>query len=180
MDVVSNANSAHEHNLSPFWNASKAVLRGHIISYIATYKNTLTPSFTPFYMSLYTDSQDSQAIPQGREFLCKIQLTTVSDDNLQLLNVDISDLEVRNTIKGLALEKAPGPDRFTSEFYKIILDHIDSHLTRYYNSILSSGTLRQEEKMPYIKVLPEPGNDPLCPESYLPMFCLFCISTQAA
>lgn len=62
-------------------------------------------SFHPIklFMSLYTDTQDPQAIQQGRDF--KIQLPTATDNNLQVLNTDISDLKVCNTIKGLTLGK---------------------------------------------------------------------------
>lgn len=77
-----------------------------------------------------------------------------------------SETLVRNTAVQLAFGKAPGPDGFAGEFYKTLSYQISALLAQYYNSVLTSDNLRPETKNAFIKVLPEPGKDPLCPGSY--------------
>lgn len=97
-----------------------------------------------------------------------MKLPTATPDQIQSLNAEIYYTEVCNTIRGSALGKAQGPDEFSSEFNKILVDQVSIPLAQY-KSILNTGTLCPETKNVFIKVLPKSGKDPLCPGSYQPI-----------
>lgn len=84
-----------------------------------------------YYASLYSDDHYPQATDQGKAFLHGVQLPLASPEQLQLLNADISEEEVQNTIRGLSSGKAPGPDGFSGEFYKTLLDQVSAPLAQY-------------------------------------------------
>lgn len=80
--------------------------------------------FQDFYRTLYTYQRDESNREAGMKFLSRVRLPVASPDMLGLLNADITDFEIQLTIKKLGLGKAPGPDGYTSEFYKLLREQI--------------------------------------------------------
>lgn len=125
--------------------------------------------FQDYYRSLYFDHSEPDSVEQGVSFLDRVRLPTAGDEHRELLNKEISEIEILQTIKGLGLGKAPGPDGFSGEFYKTLQAQVSPTLVLYYNAILESGGIRPESKNAFIKLLPKPGRDPLQPGSYRPI-----------
>ena len=65
-----------------------------------------------------------------------IELHGVSD----ILEVDIMQPEVLDAIRALKNNKAPGPDRFSGEFYKYAAPCVVEFLTQYFNKFFHTGT----------------------------------------
>lgn len=65
--------------------------------------------------------QEKEVEPQQiRQYLDKMNLEKPSEEILQILNVPITDEELKKAITDLKTGKAPGPDGFSSKYYKII------------------------------------------------------------
>lgn len=84
----------------------------------------------------------------------------------------ISIDEVQDTIKALKLSKAPGPDGFGSEYYKMLSPSLGPHLKSLFNNIISAGSIPDGFNEALITVLPKPGKDHLLVESYRPISLL--------
>lgn len=89
----------------------------------------------------------------------KVKMPKITDEQRTPLNADITDSEIQTTICALGAGKAPGPDGFSSEFYKSLRVQISPTLSHYFNILLCTGEIRPESKHAYIKVLPKPGKD---------------------
>lgn len=123
-----------------------------------------------FYSTLYaTDPIDAQ---KARAFLGKTSLPKISTLQLETLNAPITPTEISTTIRHLTLSKAPGPDGFTSEFYKTLQPLLEPTLLQVYRNIWSGGSYLQSGNQALIKLLSKKGKDPQEPGSYRPISLL--------
>ncbi|CAH2283948.1 zinc finger 721-like, partial [Pelobates cultripes] len=77
--------------------------------------------FAQYYSQLYNLTEDPNT-PQPtevgiRSYLNNIPLPTLSESQKQLLAAPITENEISECINSLPKGKAPGPDRFTNEYY---------------------------------------------------------------
>lgn len=123
-----------------------------------------------FYSALYApDPLDKQTT---RSFLEKVDLPNITPLQLEALNAPISLSEISNTIRNLTPSKAPGPDSFSSKFYKTLQNITEPTLHKVYNAIWSCGTYLPMGNQAIIKLLSKKGKDPLEPGSYRPISLL--------
>ncbi|XP_056431006.1 ras-related protein Rab-24 isoform X1 [Hyla sarda] len=134
---------------------------------IHTDPKSINSIFHSYYSSLYSASPVDVAA--GRTFLDLVRTPNLYSENRDVLNADFTEDEVRRTIKNLHNSKAPDPDGFTGEFYKILVDQVVPPLTSYFNHVLHSGSLPLHSNTTIIKLLLKPGKDPLLPQSYRPI-----------
>lgn len=73
--------------------------------------------FKKYYSNLYTSECDGDP-SQLQTFFDKLTLPSVSGEQNNLLGSEISNAEILQAINSLKCNKTPGPDRYTSEFYK--------------------------------------------------------------
>lgn len=77
-----------------------------------------------------------------------------------LLENQIEPSEIRNAIKHLKIGKSPGPDGFTSIYYKTFIDILTDPLAAALNSMSQPRELTPDLLSAFITVLPKPGKDP--------------------
>lgn len=70
-----------------------------------------------FYPALYGPDAIDEAT--ALSFLDRVPLPTVNDTLLSQLNAPITLVKISSAIKSLTPGKAPGPDDYMSEFYKL-------------------------------------------------------------
>lgn len=70
--------------------------------------------------------------------------------------------------------KAPGPDGYSSEFYKEFGDLLSPHLFKLYTQAYNVGRLLPTLNEAIITVLPKKGKDPVEVSSYRPISLLPC------
>lgn len=116
-------------------------------------------------MQLYGDSGGETTRSQGEAFIEGISLPSVTQDQRDFSNADIQEEDVGRVISGLATSKAPGPDGFTGEFFKLLKKQISLVLATCYTNILHGEQIRPESKNVCIKLIPKPGKDQLDPGS---------------
>uniref|UniRef100_A0A8C5M6V9 Reverse transcriptase domain-containing protein n=1 Tax=Leptobrachium leishanense TaxID=445787 RepID=A0A8C5M6V9_9ANUR len=70
--------------------------------------------------------------------------------------------EVREAVKALPKNKAPGPDGFSNLYYQTFADILIPTLTRFFNHIKTTGVMPPEMLQATIITLPKPGKPPSC------------------
>ncbi|XP_040196341.1 chromatin assembly factor 1 subunit A-B-like [Rana temporaria] len=68
--------------------------------------------------------------------------------------------EVLSTIKALKLGSSPGPDGFSTGYYKKFGECLAPHLTRLFNSLRDGARFGTDLNSAYISVIPKPDKDP--------------------
>lgn len=77
---------------------------------------SINAEFKQFYDNLYKIEQDADNIGAKR-FMDGITLPKLQYEDRELLDADISEMEVLQAINSLQNNKTPGPDGFPVEYY---------------------------------------------------------------
>ena len=82
-------------------------------------QSEIKQAFQSYYNQLYTQPKLKDG-KQIKGFLEQLNLPVLSDDQNQRLVTNITERELSYAISRLKANKSPGPDGFTSEWYKKI------------------------------------------------------------
>ncbi len=74
-------------------------------------------------------------------FLTPLGLPTLSEDQVTSLDQPITVKEIAEAIQNLPSGKAPGPDGFTTEFYKTYVEELSPLLLDMYHEAMNRGSL---------------------------------------
>lgn len=97
---------------------------------LVTKSMDINAAFRDFYRNLYTSSSSSSE--EGiKNFLGGLNIPFLSENQWDLLDSPITEDEISEVIKNLPTGKAPGPDGFTAEFFKMLLLRINTLIKRY-------------------------------------------------
>uniref|UniRef100_A0A803JDT0 Reverse transcriptase domain-containing protein n=1 Tax=Xenopus tropicalis TaxID=8364 RepID=A0A803JDT0_XENTR len=138
---------------------------------ISTNPNIIASTFMTYYQRLYKTTNRIQT-SDINSFLKKYAPAPLTPEMKQLIEGDITYEEIQQTIKKLKLNKAPGPDGFSSLYYKKIQEQLTQHLHRLYQHIITGHPLPPEMNEARITVIPKPNKDPLTPKNYRPISLL--------
>lgn len=94
------------------------------------------------------------------------------NSKLALLEDQISLTEIQGAIKGLKSRKSPGPDGYTSAYYKTFSDILSAPLTKALNSLSLPGQVPPDFLSAHITVIPKMDKDPTECSSYRPISLL--------
>uniref|UniRef100_A0A803K3V4 Reverse transcriptase domain-containing protein n=1 Tax=Xenopus tropicalis TaxID=8364 RepID=A0A803K3V4_XENTR len=136
----------------------------------------IAQEFANYYTKLY-NLKDDPTTPQPdstniTNFLTKISLPSLSENQLEYFNAPITQAEVTSTIKALKNNKAPGPDGFSNNFYKNLSASLAPKLTELFNFLPTSQSPRKELFQATITTIPKPNKDPTRVENYRPISLL--------
>lgn len=127
--------------------------------------------FEQFYTHLY--SSESEGDPSLiDDFFSKLNIPTISKEDKAQLEEPLSLEELNNAIKSMQTSKAPGPDGYSSEFYKAFSDLLSPVLLDVFNESFSANTLPATFYQACISLLLKQDRDPLDPGSYRPLSLL--------
>ena len=127
--------------------------------------------FKQYYSDLYSSEQDENS-PKIESFFDKLTFPSIPSDHNPPLGGEISNTEILEAIQSLKCNKTPGPDGFTSEFYKKIATELSPLLQAMFNESLSSEELPPTLRQAAITLIPKKGKDPLQCASYRPISLL--------
>ena len=99
-------------------------------------ENGIQQSFLKYYESLYCDHVSEER--KLTDFFADLKFPLIDQTQLEVLNKPISLQEITDTIQQLKSEKAPGPDGFSGEFYKLFKSEISPYLLRVINGAVES------------------------------------------
>ena len=69
-----------------------------------------------YYQQLYANKVDN--LEEIDKFLEKHNFLKLNQEEIENLNRPITNMKIRTVIKNLPINKSPGPDGFTGEFYQ--------------------------------------------------------------
>lgn len=121
----------------------------------------ITNQFAEFYTHLYNVKEEEKITPaEISKFFQNIVLPQVTDEQNSNLVEDISEIEIKTHISKLKLNKSPGSDSFTNEFYKEFKNEIIPILNKAFNWALNNGTWASTWNTGIITVICKPGKNP--------------------
>lgn len=134
-------------------------------------QSEIKQAFQSYYKQLYTQPKlkDRQQI---KGFLEQLNLPVLQDNQNQRLVANITERELSYAISKLKANKSPGPDGFTSEWYKKFKLELSPFLLQIFNLALKEGKMPPSWKQATISVIHKEGKDRLNCSSYRPISVL--------
>lgn len=105
-------------------------------------------------------------------FLDNLEIPIICQEDKCCLEEPISLQEVTIAIRSLQNSKSPGPDGYTSEFYKTFVIEVAPLLLTVVNESLERGSLPTTFYQATISLMHKNGKDPLEVASYRPVSLL--------
>ena len=102
-------------------------------------------------------------------FLEKINLSRLSQEEIEIMNNPVTSTEIEAVIKNLAENRSPGPDGFTGEFYQTFREELMPILLKLFQKISEEGTLPNSFYKATITLIPKPEKDNTEKENYKPI-----------
>ena len=93
------------------------------------------------------------------KFLEKHNLPRLNQEEIENINRPITSTEIETVIKNLAINKSPGPDGFTGEFYQTFREELTPILLKLFQNIAEGGTLTNSFYKATITLIPKPEKD---------------------
>ena len=113
-----------------------------------------------FYRNLYKSQYDENATKHFFGHLS--HLKSISPDQKDLCDRQVTLEEVRSAIQQLKLNTSPGTDGLTSEFYITFCDKVAPFLHGVFNESIHNQTLPPTLYQGLLTLIPKPNKDSLC------------------
>ena len=121
-----------------------------------------------FYEELYSSNREVQF---DIENTSGIGLTEYQKD---LLDSEITELEVSEAIKSMSKNKAPGCDGLSIELYQALETEITPLLTNLFKECMCRGLLNDSARIGVISLIPKKDKDPTLLKNWRPLTLLNC------
>ena len=100
------------------------------------------------------------------KFLERYNLPRLNQEEIENMNRPITSTEIETEIKNLPINKSPGPDGFTGEFYQTFREELTPILLKHCQNIAEGGTLPNSFYEATITLIPKPHKDITKKENY--------------
>lgn len=137
---------------------------------LTTCPREINAAFKSYYSKLYTSVPPNDS--NMDTFLNNIEIPTVDEQTNANLEQPITLGEIYDSIREMNNGKTPGPDGFTSEFYKTFSKQLAPLLLHMFNYSLSTATLPKTLTEASISVILKKDKNPAECSSYRPISLL--------
>ena len=103
------------------------------------------------------------------KFLEKYNFPKMNQEEIQNLNRSITSTEIKTIINNLLINKSPGLDGFTAEFYQKFREELTPILLKLFQKITEEGKLPNSFNEATITLIPKPDKDVTKKENYRPI-----------
>ena len=93
------------------------------------------------------------------EFLEKYNFPKLNQEEIENLNRPITSMEIETVVRNLLVNKSPGPDGFTAEFYQKSREELTPILLKFFQKIAEEGKLPNSFYEATITLIPKPDKD---------------------
>ena len=111
-----------------------------------------------FYETLFK-SQSSINVSEFEKFSCAITTTSRNNDQINLCEKKLSETDLYKAMKKMQIDKCPGNDRLTEEFYESFWDEIKELLVASVTEAKFKGELSISQKQAIIKLIEKKDRD---------------------
>ena len=110
-----------------------------------------------YYQQLYGDKMDN--VEEMDKFLEKYNFPKLDQEEIENLNRPITRTEIETAIRNLPVNKSPGPDGFTAEFYQKFREELTPILLKIFQKIAEDVKLTNSFYEATITLIPKPDKD---------------------
>ena len=110
-----------------------------------------------YYEQLYGNKMDN--LKEMDRFLEKFNLPRLNQKEIEIMNNPITSTEIKAVIKTLPINKSPGTDGFTGEFYQTFREELMPILPKLFQKIAEERTLPNSFYEVTITLIPKPDKD---------------------
>ena len=93
------------------------------------------------------------------KFLEKCNFPKLNQKEIENLNRSITSMEIETVIRNLPVNKSPGPDGFTAEFYQKFREELTPILLKLFQKIAEKRKLPNSFYEATITLIPKPDKD---------------------
>ena len=110
-----------------------------------------------YYQQLYANKMDN--LVEMEKFFEKYNFPKQNQEEIENLNRPITSTETETVIRNLPVNKSPGPDSFTAEFYQKFREELTPILLKLFQQIAEEGKLPNSFYEATITLIPKPDKD---------------------
>ena len=117
-----------------------------------------------YYQQLNVNKMDN--LEEMDKFLEKYNFPKLNQKAIEDLNRPITSTEIESVIRNLPVNKSPGPDGLTAEFYQNFREELTPILLKPFQKIAEEGKLPDSFYEATITLIPKPDKDATKKENY--------------
>ena len=107
-----------------------------------------------YYQQLYANKMDN--LGEMDKFLEKYNFPKLNQEEIENFNRPTTNIEIETVIKNLPINKSPGPDGCTAEFYQKLKEELTPILLKLFQKIAEEGKLPNSFCEATITLIPKP------------------------
>ena len=127
-----------------------------------------------FYYKLFSvdNLEHQKSVSDCMNYINAYSIPCISKTSKEICDADITMQEIEDAVKGLANNKAPGPDGLPGEFYQVFWTDISDLVTKTFHNAFDRGQLCESQRQGVICLIPKQGKDLTRLESWRPLSIL--------
>lgn len=124
--------------------------------------------FTHWKLNVQYNTSNKDA----ERFLRNVSLPKLTQTQSEIFNLPLSVEEITKALQHMPNNKSPGPDGYTSEFYKQFWPLLSPLFFKVMSEIHKNKTTPHHMNTAYITLIPKPNKDPTYCSNYRPILLI--------